>query len=132
MYIFEHQNDDTRSQQQESEHLIQTKIDFKPLVDVRKKLMNALEQATHLEDYIYYAATKNLRHNHERYKAAREEFEEDEINSFLQLIKMGIPMTLYKTLMKTPNILNTSDSMGRTAVHWAVIRKQLECLRILL
>ncbi|CAI2363126.1 unnamed protein product [Moneuplotes crassus] len=99
---------------------------------IHKQLKNTLDEATHLEDYTYHFATRNLKDNKIRFKSTKIKFDETEIKDFLNIVKMGKEMILYKTLMKNPNLVHVSDSMGRTPVHWAVIREETECLRILL
>ncbi|CAI2360010.1 unnamed protein product [Moneuplotes crassus] len=99
---------------------------------VKTELKNTLDIATNMDDYTYHFATRNLRANKLRFKSTKQKFDEEEIKKFLNIIKMGKEMDLYKALMKNPNLVDVSDFMGRTPVHWAVIRDQAECLRILL
>lgn len=82
--------------------------------------------------YAYYIATKNLKENQQRFKEVRQKFSEKDIDSFLLKIKMGETMGIYKILLNNPALVNVVDSIGRTALHWAVMRDHAETVRVLL
>jgi ankyrin repeat protein len=74
----------------------------------------------------------NLRENKLRYFRIRQKFTEEDINDFLIRVKMGQILPVYKKLLSRPELVNVSDSLGRTPLHWAVLRGHLSTIRVLL
>lgn len=102
---------------------------YKKAVNYRKiknELKETLDIAMNIEDYAYHFATQNLKHNKLRYASTRKNFTNGQINHLLNLVKMGKNFDLYKLLTKDKALVGVTDSLGRGAVHWAVIRNQVE------
>ena len=99
---------------------------------IKGRLKSVLLEAINIDQYSYYIGTKNFKANQTRFKDNRKEFPTEDINKLLKNVKFGDSFEVYRILEKSPKLVNWWDAIGKTPLHWAVIREQEETVDVLL